>query len=58
MSMEYCFSCDIKYDTDFEEWCPKCEKSSQFRELSSLLKGIYSEIQVICDDYAKREKGI
>jgi len=55
MSIEYCFNCDAHYDTDFEEWCPKCEKTtSQFEKLGSLFKGIYSEIQVICKDFKQK----
>ena len=46
MSIEYCFNCDAHYDTDFEEWCPKCE---QLKALSHLFKGINSEMQFICE---------
>lgn len=52
MSIEYCFNCDAPYDTDYEEGCPKCE--NQLDELSALFRGIYSEIQVICEDYKQR----
>jgi len=55
MSIEYCFNCDTRYDTDHEEYCPRCEPT-QLVELSSLFKGIYSEIQVICEDYKKEGK--
>ena len=64
MSIEYCFNCDARYDTDFEEWCPRCEenelltpKTNQLKELGSLFKGIHSEMQVMCDDYRQNHEG-
>ena len=58
MSIEYCFNCDARYDTDFEEWCPRCEENELLtpKELGFLFKGIHSEIQVICEDFKQREK--